>query len=70
MSILAERVGARSEATHFFMMMYLRALPRVWPSSRNSKEAAVGVEPGSCNNAMLDFPLFHLSLRICRSYQE
>lgn len=30
------------------MMMYLRALPRVWPSSRNSKEAAVGVEPGSC----------------------
>lgn len=35
-------------ATHFFMMMYLRALPKVCPSSRNSKEAAVGVDPGNC----------------------
>ena len=34
--------------THFFIMTYLRALPRVWPSLRNSKDAAVGVEPGSC----------------------
>ena len=33
--------------THFFMMMYLREFPRVWLSLRNSKEAAVGVEPGS-----------------------
>lgn len=29
------------------MMMYLKALPNVWPSSRNSKEAAVGVDPGN-----------------------
>lgn len=29
-------------------MMYLKALPKVCPSSRNSKEAAVGVDPGSC----------------------
>ena len=41
-----ETVGGRGK-THFFMMMYLRAFPRVWLSLRNSKEAAVGVEPGS-----------------------
>jgi hypothetical protein len=35
--------------TYFLMMMYLRAFPRVWPSLRNSNEAAVGVEPGSCS---------------------
>ena len=33
--------------TYFFMIMYLRAFPRVWVSLRNSNEAAVGVEPGS-----------------------
>lgn len=33
--------------TYFFMMMYLSAFPIVWPSSRNSNEAAVSVEPGS-----------------------
>lgn len=53
------------------MMMYLRALPRVWPSSRNSKEAAVGVEPGSYRNAMLEFPHFSTcSSGGCRPYQE
>lgn len=39
---------SRIHSTHFFMMIYLRALPRVWPSFKNSNEAAVGVEPGSC----------------------
>jgi len=34
--------------THFFIMTYLRAFPKVWPSSRNSNEAAVSVDPGSC----------------------
>lgn len=38
--------------THFFMIIYLKALPKVCPSSRNSKEAAVGVDPGSCRKDM------------------
>lgn len=46
--------------THFFMMMYLSALPRVCPSSRNSNDAAVSVEPGSCK-AMLSTPAQFLS---------
>jgi len=38
----------QARGPNFFMMMNLKAFPRVWPSSRNSKEAAVNVEPGSC----------------------
>ena len=34
-------------ASHFFMIMYLKALPIVCPSSMNSNEAAVSDEPGS-----------------------
>ena len=33
--------------TYFFMITCRRAFPRVWSSFRNSKEAAVSVEPGS-----------------------
>jgi hypothetical protein len=36
--------------TNFFIMTYLKALPRVWPSLMNSNEAAVSVEPGSYTN--------------------
>lgn len=39
---------AGSEMSYFFMMMNLNAFPSVWPSSMNSNEAAVSVEPGSC----------------------
>ena len=37
----------QTRSTHFFMIMYLRALPRVWSSDSNSKDAAVSVAPGS-----------------------
>lgn len=30
----------------------------VWPSSINSKEAAVSVEPGSCSVLLVSFPFF------------
>lgn len=51
------------------MMMYLSALPRVWPSSRNSKEAAVGVEPGSYNMELIRFDLSP-KRRVDETYQE
>ena len=38
-------------------MTYLSAFPRVWPSFRNSNEAAVGVEPGSYWNVSDHFLL-------------
>lgn len=41
------KVTNEPEVTHFFIMMYRKALPRVWPSSANSNEAAVAVEPAS-----------------------
>jgi hypothetical protein len=37
----------QEKKTYFFMMMYLNALPMVWPSSINSNDAAVSVDPGS-----------------------
>ena len=37
----------KGNETHFFMMMYRSAFPRVWPSSANSNDAAVAVDPGS-----------------------
>lgn len=49
-------------ATYFFMMMYRKALPRVWFSSRNSNEAAVAVEPGSCDLKYVSIKNFRLGL--------
>lgn len=36
--------------THFFMMMYRRALPSVWSSYMISNEAAELLSPGSCTH--------------------
>ena len=48
---MAFHVGAE---THFFIIIYLRALPNVWSSFKNSKLAADSVDPGNCN---IRFPL-------------
>lgn len=39
-------------------MMNLRALPKVCPSSRNSNDAAVGVDPGSYDTKCVSHLLF------------
>lgn len=57
-------------ATYFFMMMYRKALPRVWFSSRNSKEAAVAVEPGSCGLRYVSFKIIRPSLGLRTKVKE
>jgi hypothetical protein len=34
-------------STHFFIMIYRKAFPRVWSSFKNSKDAAVSEDPGN-----------------------
>lgn len=34
-------------STHFFIMIYRNAFPKVWSSFKNSNEAAVSEDPGS-----------------------
>ena len=38
------------------MIMYRKALPRVWSSFVNSNEAAVSVDPGSCLSSEMLLP--------------
>lgn len=35
--------------THFFIMIYRKAFPKVWSSFKNSNEAAFSEDPGSYN---------------------
>lgn len=43
---------------YFFMMTYRSALPRVWPSSLNWKEAAVSEAPDNFDNQSAKKSLF------------
>lgn len=38
---------------YFFIMTYRSALPKVWPSSLNWKEAAVSVAPDNFNQSVM-----------------